>query len=577
MKKRDWSGRLSGKEDFRDLLFTILDPLLPYYSEGKAELTLGVTATNYDQKAIRLEAFSRPLWGLAPFWAGGGDNPQFEETYRRGLAAGTDPGGPEYWGGFHDFDQRFVEMAAIAYSLILAPEKVWDPLDEAQKDNLAKWLYGINQFELPICNWVLFAVLVNMALKKLGRPYDAEKMERYLCGIEQFYLGDGWYQDGDSEQKDYYVSFAIHFYSLFYAKVMAEEDPDRSALYKERALLFAKEFIYWFDEGGAALPFGRSLTYRFAQVSFFSACLMAGLEPFPMGVMKGLIVRHFCDWMQKPIFDRDGILTIGYAYPNLLMAERYNGPGSPYWAMKSFAILMLPDDHPFWAAKPQALPALQEQAALYKADMLIHRYPGHVTAFVPGKYSPAGHGHSSAKYGKFAYDTRFAFNVPKSNLELHEAAPDSMLAFVIHGYVYVRRICDSFQVTEEAVVSVWTPYEGIRVETVVTPTKDGHIRKHIIESDLECEAYDCGFAVEIDVEGERQAAEGNVASVENADCKCEVTSVQGDGEGFIIVADPNTNLAHPMTRIPCARYSIEKGKQEFLTQVRASYRGQGVE
>ena len=29
------------------------------------------------------------------------------------------------------------------------------------------------------------------------------------------YLGDGWYQDGDSGQKDYYISFAIHFYSLF--------------------------------------------------------------------------------------------------------------------------------------------------------------------------------------------------------------------------------------------------------------------------------------------------------------------------------------------------------------------------
>ena len=325
--RTDWEGRLNGKEDFRALLMEIIRPLLPYYTKEKAGIALGVTATTYEQRTIRLEAFSRVLWGLVPFWAGGGSDAEFEEIYRKGLTAGTNPENAEYWGGFHAFDQRFVEMAAMAYGLILAPDKIWEPLTEKEKDNLADWLYGINDYELPVCNWVLFAVLVNIALKKLGRKYDAGKLEKYLDGAGSFYLGDGWYQDGDSGQKDYYVSFAIHFYSLFYAKVMEAEDPERCRLYKERAALFAKQFIYWFDEKGRALPFGRSLTYRFSQVSFFSACLMAGVEPFDVGVMKGLIVRHFCDWMKRPIFDGNDILTIGYGYPNLIMGERYNGPG----------------------------------------------------------------------------------------------------------------------------------------------------------------------------------------------------------------------------------------------------------
>lgn len=569
--KTDWEGKLSSKKDFQDLLLEILNPLLPYYSEGKAELILGVTATNYDQKAIRLEAFSRPLWGLVPFWAGGGQSPVFEEIYRKGLAAGTDPEGKEYWGGFHAFDQRFVEMAAIAYGLILAPEKVWEPLTDKEKDCLADWLYGINQYELPVCNWVLFAVLVNIALKKRGRKYDAEKLETYLKGADTFYLGDGWYQDGDSGQKDYYVSFAIHFYSLFYAKVMEEEDPERCRMYKERAELFAKQFIYWFDENGAALPFGRSLTYRFSQVSFFCACLMAGVEPFSVGVMKGLIVRHLCDWLKKPIFDRNDILTIGYGYPDLVMGERYNGPGSPYWALKTFALLMLPDGHPFWKAEAEPMPRLEEQRALPFADMLVHRYENHTTAFVPGKYSPAGHGQTPAKYGKFAYDTRFAFNVAKSSCELHEAAPDSMLAFMVNGYVYVRRICEEFKVSETDVTSVWVPYEGIRVETVIVPTQYGHVRKHRIESDRDCQAWDCGFAVEIDVEGEKLTAEAGGAEAANGYCCCLVRAVQGDGKGEIIIADPNTNLLHPMTRIPAVRYEVHKGKNEIVTEVRADY------
>lgn len=569
--RTEWIGNLNSKQDFQKLFMNIVNPLIPYYSEGKAELKLGVTATSYDRKAIYLEGFSRPLWGLVPFWAGGGKSVDFEEIYRKGLVEGTNPESKEYWGGFHSFDQRFVEMAAISYGLIVTPEKVWEPLSDKEKDNLANWLYGINEYELPICNWVLFAVLVNIALKKIGRKYDAEKLEYYLNGVEDFYLGEGWYQDGDSGQKDYYVSFAIHFYNLFYSLVMENEDPERSRLYKDRAEVFAKQFVYWFDDNGAAIPYGRSLTYRFAQVSFFSACLIAGVTPFPIGVMKGLIVRHFCDWMKKPIFDRNDILTIGYGYPNLIMGERYNSPGSPYWSLKAFAILMLPDDHPFWSVKVAPMPELKEQMLLTSADMLIHRYPNHTTAYVPGKYSPFGHGQTPAKYGKFAYDTRFAFSVAKSNCEIHEAATDSMLAFYINGYVYVRRICEEFSMTEFEVRSKWIPYPGIEVETIIVPTESGHIRKHIVQSEIECTTYDCGFAIEIDIDGVKLTEKPFFAQVENAYSMCQISSVSGEGKGTVIGVDPNTNLLHPKTRIPAICYPIIKGKNEIITEIKAQY------
>ena len=40
-----------------------------------------------------------------------------------------------------------------------------------------------------------------------------------------------------------------------------------------------QDFAAWFDTDGAAVPYGRSLTYRFAQSAFYAACLWAGLAP----------------------------------------------------------------------------------------------------------------------------------------------------------------------------------------------------------------------------------------------------------------------------------------------------------
>lgn len=98
-------------------------------------------------------------------------------------------------------------MAAISYGILFARESVWDSLSEKAQDNLSEYLYAINEYALPECNWVLFAVLVNLALKSVGRKHSREKLEKYLELTESFYIGDGWYRDGDSNQKDYYILF----------------------------------------------------------------------------------------------------------------------------------------------------------------------------------------------------------------------------------------------------------------------------------------------------------------------------------------------------------------------------------
>lgn len=266
--------KLHTKSDFTALMHRFLDPLLPLYSEGGARLHLGDTGVTYPGRTIEMEAFSRPLWALAPFWTGGGRADDFLRIYRKGLASGTDPESPEYWGDPNDYDQLFVEMAALACAILETPESVWEPLTDAEKANLAKWLDTINHHDLPGCNWLLFRVLVNLALDSVGMPCDMARAAADMAEVDKWYVADGWYSDGPADikpQKDYYNPWAIQYYTVLYSVFAAKSDPARAALYRDRVTKFGQQFARWFDENGAALPFGRSLTYRIGQSAFYSA------------------------------------------------------------------------------------------------------------------------------------------------------------------------------------------------------------------------------------------------------------------------------------------------------------------
>ena len=556
---------LQTKADFAALMHRFLDPLKPLYSAGGARLHLGDTGVTYDRNAIELEAFSRPLWALVPFWAGGGSDPEFEQLYRRGLVSGTDPDSPEYWGLCKDYDQCFVEMAAIACGLLTVPEKLWTPLTASQQQHLADWLSQINQHTIPDCNWQFFRILVNLALQRVGMPYSPELLEDGLCKIDSYYSGDGWSTDGASVQKDYYIPWAIQYYGLLYSKFAADTDPQRAALYRQRAELFAQQFVYWFDQNGSALPFGRSLSYRFAQNSFWAACIWAGLEPLPLPVMKGLIVRNFQWWLGQKIFDRDGILTIGYCYPQMYMAERYNAPGSPYWGMKSFLLLALPEEHPFWSAEAAPLPALDKLKPMPYANMLVQRRHGRVTAYAAGVNEGHGHGQFPEKYAKFAYDTRFGFCASRSREVLHQAAPDSMLAFVIDDNVFVRKVSKSWKIEKGQVRSQWSPFPGIEVTTTITPTANGHRRRHQIHSQWACEAYDCGFAIPNFAPGYTEMVDDIAAEAQCTGMRCRVQGA--GGQGVVIGCDPNTSLYHPNVHLPAVRYAIPAGDILLETEV----------
>lgn len=557
------------KKAAEQALLDVLNPLKPFYSESGARIHVGVTSTHYENDTIPMEAFARPLWGLVPFWTGGGSDAEFEELYRKGLEAGPDPSHPDYWHTCRDYDQKFCEMAAIAFGMLFCPEKVWEPLSESGKDNLVEWLWEINRHECCACNWQFFSIMTNVALYKAGRPYDKKRLQEGLDCIDAYYDAGGWYNDGNGGDKDYYNPFVMVTFGMVYARFMEKEDPERCRRFIERALAFGKDYIYWFSEDGSTFAYGRSMTYRFAQAAYFSVCVLCGVEVFPLPVLKGILARHLTHWLNLPIWDNADILTIGYAYPNLQMSESYNAPGSPYWAMKAFMFLGLPEDHPFWAAECAPLPKLDERKYLEHAGMVLQRGKENVVALVPGRLVADGHSHTVEKYSKFAYSSKFGFSIMRSNVTLAECAPDSMLAFEAYGYFFVKDVIDpDFTVSEERLIFSWSPIKGIHVKTTIEPTQTGHIRIHEITSDVECKAYDCGFAVSTDDRKPYSRTEnGDSSCVENEDGYCSVRAVEGDGEGQVLIPDPNTNLMASKASIPMAVYAIRPGVQTIWTQV----------
>ena len=214
------------KNDYKNLFEKLTEPLKGHFDEHG--LHIGHTGAIYENNTIPVEGFLRILWGFVPYIAGGNSDNELLNTYLDGFRVGTDKNLPTYWGDCGDIDQLYVEMAPIAYALLFAKDNFWEKLSEETKDNLAKWLYQINEHFIPTNNWQMFTVLVNIALKKVDRKYSQKKIDDSLKTVEGTYLGNGWYTDGYTQRRDYYISFAIHFYCLIYAVSMEDEDPELS-------------------------------------------------------------------------------------------------------------------------------------------------------------------------------------------------------------------------------------------------------------------------------------------------------------------------------------------------------------
>lgn len=565
-----WGNPLQTRADVERALRDSFSPLLPFFSPGGARVRLNGAAAHFDRAAADLEGFARPLWGLVPLAAGGG---HFEhwDLYRRGLANGCDPDHPEYWGPVTSTDQRMVELAAIGLALRMVPEHVWEPLDSSAKQNVANYLLAARLHPYANNNWKFFRVLVDLGLERCGIDFDRSLTTAYLDELDGFYLGDGWYRDGIVRRIDHYIPFAMHFYGLLYA-CLSKGDDERATHYRDRARLFVRDIQHWFDDDGGVLAFGRSLTYRYATGAIWGALAYANLEALPWGEIKGHYLRHLRWWSKLPIADRDGVLTVGYGYPNLFMSESYNSAGSPYWAFKAFLPLALPADHPFWTAGEMPARFEPEPVPLRHPGMVMMHTPGNVVALSSGQQNWEMRS-GAEKYAKFAYSSRYAFSVEVDERAYDKGAFDGALALSDDNRHYrVREQNDVARIAGDVLYAEWRPWRDVKVETWLLPASPWHIRVHRITTPRELLSTEGGIAVaRADLNTDAVIEEHGRAV---ARTPTDVSAIADLGSsvarsGRAHKALPNTNLIVARTLVPQLRGQIPAGVTILATAAMA--------
>lgn len=571
------------RSDMIRAALAVLEPLPKYLSPGKTRLFLSAPFAHYGEDIAAFEGFSRVLWLLIlmlkgevkeaePYWA----------LWKEGIIHGTDPGNEEYWGEIGPYDQRMVEMAVFGMGLCLIPERFYGELPDKTKKDLYSWLDQINHYDMPANNWKFFRVLVNAGFLAAGLPADVQQMEADLTELDTHYTKNGWYFDKPT-QRDYYTLWAFHFFGMLYSYTAHERDKTRADQFIARTTEIMPRFACWFDGVGRALPYGRSLTYRFAQSVFWGGCALCGITTpeFGYGEIKGLILRNLRFWFRLPIFSKEGILSVGYGYPNYVVSEGYNSSGSPYWGLKAFIVLALKEGHPFWLAKekPHTPPLSfcdEECLQLLTRD----RADRMVISYTAGNHAYE-HMHEDEKYEKFAYSTQFAFSVVKEAGTLKKGAYDSMLVVrrPEHDLWHGRSGCDSFSVRPEGTFFTWQPLPGIRIESEILPAPElWHVRRHIIHADFDFEAAEGAFAIPketgrgprlCDVTESSCAESAMLAAAYGTAGSSGILAVSGWQNAAVITPEPNTNLMSPRTLLPMLTGSFKAGKTVLVSAVYA--------
>ncbi|MFI6679484.1 DUF2264 domain-containing protein [Kribbella sp. NPDC050470] len=402
----------------------LLDSLGPWFTPSGAQVRLPGRGSWSGADCDGLEGYARSFLLAAFRIAATEGDDRLVERYTRGLIAGA----AGEWPRLTPCSQQMVEAAAIAVGLHESRAWLWDRLDGPDQQKVVDWLSGFVGSKTWDNNWRLFQVVGEQFLASVGAPYSQDDIDSGLDRIEDWYVGDGWYTDGDGQNFDHYIGWAMHLYPGLWTRMAGTAADERLTVYRDRLRRFLEDAVHLVGADGAPVHQGRSLCYRMAAAAPYWMGMLLDASPLAPGqtrrVCSGML-RHFVD---HGVPDERGLLSLGWHHHFLPVTQSYSGPGSPYWASKGFLGLLLPAEHPVWTDREEALPLDQDDQvrAMPAPGFLLQgtRHDGIVRLLNHGSdHAAPGEGEPPADhhYDRLAYSSRTGPELSADRIDNHVA------------------------------------------------------------------------------------------------------------------------------------------------------------
>ena len=249
-------------------------------------------------------------------------------------------------------DQLLVEMANLVLSFYYCP-LLWKNINNATKNNIIKVMKKAYNYNPHDNNWILFSCIVGIFLYKNKYINNIIKIYTNIRNFENFYVGDGWYKDGNDFHMDYYNSYVIlPFLCEIYKQL------DNKTKYEDtfEKLVRHSEFLERLISSDGSFPvFGRSAVYRTA--IFHALVYSCFNQKISSNLTFGQIRSGLTEVIKKVFvnnllnFNEKGFLNLGFSSFQPQIADKYSNSGSVYFSLLVFLPLGLNKNHDFWSSE----------------------------------------------------------------------------------------------------------------------------------------------------------------------------------------------------------------------------------
>jgi hypothetical protein len=335
---------MSNYECWEQLFVQTVLPVLTRFDDFVPEYSPHRKIPN--KNVARIELFCRTMYASSGWYMNAASSEQ-KQLVRNAFQRGIET---LQW----DCDEQLlVEIGQLCLGLMRCPA-LWRDLLPGTKTRVLGIVRKADGFPPHNNNWKLFSASVKLFLaRECGK--EPSETRKILREFEKWYVGDGWYADGQHFAMDYYNSIVILPFLRDLYEMLGDRDGYKRALrYLQRQAVFLERLIH---ADGSYPMFGRSAVYRCGV--FHALAYAAWKDVLPTSLDHGTVRAALTAVLRRTFvpanYDDHGFLYLGFHGFQPSIADSYSNNGSAYLTLLVFLPLALDRMHPFWTAEAKPM------------------------------------------------------------------------------------------------------------------------------------------------------------------------------------------------------------------------------